>query len=402
MKLVIDYKIPFIRGFAEQLGETVYLPGGEISADDVRDADVLIVRTRTKCNRDLLSGSKVSFIATATIGYDHLDVDYLRKAGIAWTNCPGCNARSVAQYVESALLLLVLHGCWDDTRSFTPVTTPLLNVLCAAKGICSKDNAEAIDAFTMQCRAAFRHLTLGVVGVGHVGTEVVHMAQRLGFGRILLCDPPRVERENASSFADNAQIGQEKGLSFVSLEEIASESDVVTFHTPLTRHPEPHATYHMADEAFFNALKPSSVVINSSRGEVVSTEAIKQALKSGKLRAAIIDTWEHEPRIDLDLLNLVFLGTPHIAGYSADGKANGTRMSLQAVARHFGIDQETFAKVAPPALPSAFSYYAEGDGSEFAPELRLYDPTRDYVLLKAAPEAFERLRGNYPLRRERE
>lgn len=359
MKLVIDSKIPFMRGFAEKLGKVHYLPGASITADDVADADALIIRTRTHCNRQLLEGSKVKFIATATIGYDHLDLDYLRQAGIDWTNCPGCNARSVAQYVESALLLLAAHGCWSP-QPFLP--SGKLN------------------------RQVFSKLTLGIVGVGHVGEQVRLMAERIGFGRILCCDPPRAEREGQTGF--------------VSLAEMARQADVITFHTPLTHQPEAHPTFHLADAEFFSLIRPSAVLFNSSRGEVVDTEALKHALRSGALREAIIDTWEEEPNIDRELLSMAFLATPHIAGYSADGKANGTRMSLQAVARHFGLDPAPFAAVAPPQLPENFAYFPEGDGWKMDEALRLYDPTRDSLALKSAPETFEKLRGDYPLRRE--
>ena len=365
MKIIIDDKIPFIRGFAERLGEARYLPGSAITAADVKDADALIVRTRTKCNRQLLEGSRVSFIATATIGFDHIDTDYLQEAGIAWTNCPGCNARSVAQYVESALLQLAAHGCWDEGSALLPATAPPSPIR----------------------REVFSRLTLGIVGVGHVGEQVRLMAERLGFGRILLCDPPRAEHEPQNAF--------------VTLDEVARQSDIITFHTPLTHAPTPYPTYHMASSAFFRALRPTAVVINSSRGEVVDGEALTQALFSKSIRAAVVDTWEHEPHISSSLLNAVFIGTPHIAGYSADGKANGTRMALQAVARHFGLNSEQFEAVQPPTLPADFAYYPEGEGKNVAPELRLYDPLRDSEALKHHPEVFEALRGNYPLRREK-
>lgn len=366
MHLVIDSKIPFIRGYAERLGTCTYLPGAEITADDVREADALIIRTRTHCSRALLEGSRVKFIATATIGYDHIDTEYLKQAEIAWTNCPGCNAHSVAQYVESALLLLAAHGCWNAHNPLSLATAP----------ICAAD----LD------RSVFQRLTLGIVGVGHVGTEVKRMAEHLGFNRILLCDPPRAGREGKANFTD--------------LTTLAHEADVITFHTPLTRQPLPHATYHMADAAFFEQIKPNAVVINSSRGEVVDSHALLNALNHNQLRAAVIDTWEDEPRINRTLLSKVFLGTPHIAGYSADGKANGTRMALTAVAHHFGLDATPFASITAPALPQGYAYYPEGTGHLIAPELQLYDPTRDSEALKNAPERFEKLRGDYPLRRE--
>lgn len=375
LKLLIDSKIPYMRGFAERLGEVRYLSGNEITADDVRDVDALIIRTRTRCDRNLLEGSRVRFIATATIGFDHLDTTYLAEAGIAWTNCPGCNADSVAQYVECALLLLSAHG-WDGAVPTPPASLPSLGT--------------ATDAATRQQpdRTLFQGLTLGIVGVGNVGKRVEAMAQRLGFGRILRCDPPRAEKEGTSGF--------------VSLKEIAAEADVITFHTPLTQAPAAHPTFHLADAAFFQSLSRCPIVLNSARGEVVDTEALKKALATHKVRAAVIDTWENEPQIDRELLNQVFLGTPHIAGYSADGKANGTRMALQAVAKFFGLDSSFCSEIQAPTLPQGFAYYPEGEGHRLAPELRLYDPTRDYEALRSNPTQFESLRGNYPLRREKE
>lgn len=366
MHLIIDSKIPFIKGYAERLGTCTYLPGAEIGPDDVRGADVLIIRTRTHCNEALLKGSNVKFIATATIGFDHIDTHYLAQAGIGWTNCPGCNANSVAQYVRSCLLQLAAHGCWQGPQPLLAADAPV--------------PASALN------RSVFRQLTLGIVGVGHVGTQVQRMAQKLGFAQVLLCDPPRAEREGSDAF--------------VSLSQVAQQADIVTFHTPLTRQGAAHATYHMANADFFAQLRPEAVVINSSRGEVVDTQALKQALSTGRLKAAIIDTWENEPHIDLDLLQRVFIGTPHIAGYSADGKANGTRMSLTAVAQHFGLDAAPFANISAPALPAGFAYYPEGSGHTLCEELRLYDPVRDSLALKHHPESFECLRGNYPLRRE--
>ena len=367
LNLVVDDKIPFMHGFAELLGNVRYLPGAAITAADVRDADALIVRTRTRCDRALLEGSRVKFVATATIGFDHIDTAYLQEAGIAWANCPGCNAHSVAQYVESALLLLAAHGCWDAACPQLDASLPV--------------REGALD------RTIFSRLTLGIVGVGNVGSAVWETAKRLGFGHIVLCDPLRAEKEG-SAFPS------------ATLEEVAETCDVVTFHTPLTRAPHPHATFHMADEAFFRRLKRGAVVLNTSRGEVVSNDALREALVGGQLRAAVVDTWENEPNVDRRLLDLAFLATPHIAGYSADGKVNGSRRSLQHVARHFGLDASPFDRMAAPSLPACFEYDETLRNGSFIPELRLYDPSRDSRNLKSAPEAFESLRGNYPLRRE--
>lgn len=367
MKIVIDNKIPYIKGYAEMLGETVYKPGADICSADLKDADAMIIRTRTHCNRELLEGTNVKFIATATIGYDHIDTKYLHDAGISWTNCPGCNANSVAQYIECCLLQLAAHNCWG-TGNLSPITQPT--------------HLTDID------REIFHQLTLGIVGVGNVGRAVLAAAKRLHFARIMLCDPLRAEMEGREEFS--------------TLDEVAREADVITFHTPLT-HPanSPYPTFHMANETFFHSLKPTAVVINSSRGEVVDTAALKQALRNNALRTAIIDTWENEPLIDQELLQQVFIGTPHIAGYSADGKANGTRMALEAVAHFFGLDAKPFKSISAPTLPTGYSYYPEGEGHLMADELKLYDPTRDFLALLYAPEKFENIRGNYPLRREK-
>ena len=336
MKIVIDNAIPYIRGAAELLGECVYLSGSEISASDVKDADALIIRTRTYCNSALLDGSAVKLIATATIGYDLLDTAYLDAAGIGWTNCPGCNAASVAQYVESAMLQL------------------------SAEGI-----------------VRLADCTVGVVGVGHVGSLVAARLATLGCS-VLKNDPPRQERE---------------GGYFVSLADIQQAADVITFHTPLTT-TGPYATCHLASGAFMRGLKKRPLIINTSRGEVVDTAALKAALSEGIVRQAVIDTWENEPHIDRELLDKVCIGTPHIAGYSADGKANGTRMALQAVAKFFG--KEVAFDIQPPELP-------EGTITATDPverKLQFYNPLRDSEALKSDPTLFEQLRANYPLRRE--
>ena len=331
MKIVVDDKIPYIRETICQLSdETVFLSGAAITADEVRDADVLVVRTRTRCNRQLLEGSKVRLVVTATIGYDHIDTQWLQEAGIRWTNCPGCNSGSVAQYVECALLLLEQQ-----------------------KGL------------------SLHESTIGIVGCGHVGSKVKAVAERLGM-QVLVCDP----------LLDNP--------SFVSLDEIERRCEVITFHVPLTREDQ-YATWHMADEDFFHRLPRVPYIINTSRGEVVDNQALLQALQDGRVRDAIIDVWEHEPHPDAALLDKVFIGTPHIAGYSADGKTNADNMVIDAICQHFGLPHPGI--IAPPALPNDFKY----TGSP----LDLYNPMIDSQKLKADASQFEQLRNNYPLRREK-
>lgn len=331
MKIVVDDKIPYIREKLELLAdEVVSLRGADIKAEDVKDADVLIVRTRTRCNEELLSGSKVQFIATATIGFDHIDTDYLKQAGIAWTNCPGCNSGSVAQYVECSLLQMKEHLGLNLQES-----------------------------------------TLGIVGCGHVGSKVKTVAERLGM-HVLVCDPLLNEP------------------SFVLLDVIERECDVITFHVPLSREGQ-YATFHMADEAFFHRLCRVPYIINTSRGEVVDNAALLSALQEGRVRDAVIDVWEGEPALDDALLQRVFIGTPHIAGYSADGKVNADNMVIDALCQHFQLLHP--GEIVPPELPLDF----QDTGSP----LDYYNPMEDSRQLKNNPQKFENLRNNYPLRREK-
>ena len=224
MKVIVDKKIPYLQGVIERLAdEVVYAEGRDFTPELVRDADALFVRTRTRCDRALLAGSRVRFIATATIGFDHIDTDFCRASGITWTNAPGCNAGGVEQYVEAALLLL------ERERGFS------------LRGAC-----------------------LGVVGVGHVGSRVADVGRRLGM-TVLCCDPPRAEAEGPEGFT--------------SLEELVSRSDLITFHTPLTREGA-HPTWHLADEAFFRSLSRPLYLINTSRGEVVDNAALLSAFRS--------------------------------------------------------------------------------------------------------------------------
>lgn len=340
MKIVIDDKIPYIRETISQITpDAVYIKGADISADNVRDADAMIVRTRTHCDEQLLAGSKVKFIATATIGFDHIDTEYMKRAGIKWMNCPGCNSGSVAQYLRSTLILL-----------------------CREKGL---DPAK--DA-------------IGVVGYGHVGSKVAAEARAMGF-KVLICDPPL---QNSGSTAEE----------FVSMESIEKECKVITFHVPLTKTGN-CPTFYLADENFFHRLKCHPFIINTSRGGVVDNAALLNALDKGYVSDAVIDTWENEPNISLDLLNKVYIGTPHIAGYSADGKTNADNMAIEGLCRFFGIENRWH--ITPPSLPQDMTPH----GEENDKKLQLYNPLDDSRRLKSTPDKFEELRGNYPLRREK-
>lgn len=314
MKIVVDDKIPYIGGQVERLcDEVVYLPGNSFDPENVRDADALIIRTRTHCNRHLLEGSRVRFIATATIGHDHLDTDYLREAHIQWTNCPGCNATSVAQYVRNALF--------------------------------AAEHAGLIDLKTA---------TLGIVGYGHVGTAVCQALNPF-VANIILNDPP------------------------LGLYDEVCNCDIITLHTPLTFKGS-YPTYHLVDEHFIQRLSRRPILVNAARGGVIDERALTDALDNGHIRAAIIDTWENEPDINQLLLKRAFIGTPHIAGYSADGKANATRMALEAVAKWMG--KNMIFEIHPP------------EGSHD------YNPMDDCNRLKNDPRGFEYQREHYPIRRE--
>lgn len=342
MKVVIDEKIPYIQEAIKLIAdEVVYAPGSGFTPELIKDADALIVRTRTKCNKELLEGSRVQFIATATIGYDHIDVRYCREAGITWINAPGSNANSVAEYLQSCFVLLARE-----------------------RGL------------------KLEEMTMGIVGAGNVGTRVAERAKSFGIS-VLRNDPPRAEREGNDGF--------------VTLQQIAEECDIISFHTPLNMEGE-FKTYHLADEAFFRSLRRRPVIINTSRGEVVETEALLMAMNKGLIAedCVIIDVWEHEPHINRELLERAYIATPHIAGYSADGKGNATRMALEGLCKHFNRTDVRFSIEIPAVdLPEMGE-----SASLFDRILSAYNPHRDSSLLKNSPELFEDFRNNYPIRRE--
>lgn len=338
MKVIVDDKIPFIREAIESIAdEVIFIPGKEFTPAIVKDADALIVRTRTLCNRKLLKGSKVKFIATATIGYDHIDTAYCKEAGIAWTNAPGCNSNSVAEYIESALVLLKRRD------------------------------------------VALEDMTMGIIGAGNVGSRVATKAR--GFNmKVLENDPPRAAAEGNGKFC--------------SLEEIAENCDIISFHTPLIMDGE-YKTFHLADEKFFQSLKKRPIIINTSRGEVIDTQALLNAINCERVSDVIIDVWEREPNIDLRLLHHAFIATPHIAGYSADGKANATRMALEALCKFFDIEPDFEITITPrPRITAKWILHNYNNIP-----LRAYDPTTDTQKLKAHPEKFEEMRNNHPTNR---
>ena len=347
MKIIIDDKIPYIRGAFEDVAEVIYLPGSKTTAEIAKNADAIVTRTRTICNEKLLAGSSVKFIATATIGYDHIDTDYCDAAGIKWTNAPGCNSKSVEQYIASTLM-----------------------VLAETKKLQLKD------------------LCIGIVGVGNVGSKVAKICEIFGM-KVLLNDPPRERAE-----------GPEK---FVSLETVKNEADIISLHVPLNTKGE-DATFHMGDESFFSALKKKPVLINSCRGEVIKTDAVKKALKTKQLSSFVCDCWENEPDLDLELLEMTEIATPHIAGYSKDGKAKGTLMSVLAISDFFGLGLNNW-QLSGVELPTNPIIEIDGEGMNeqevFSKAiLHTYDIRHDDKLLRLSPEHFEQQRGDYPTRRE--
>lgn len=310
MRIVCDAHIPFLLEAVQKAWpqvEIIPLKPEEIDASAVKDADVLVVRTRTKVNETLLADSNVQLVCTATIGYDHIDTAYCESQGIRWMSCPGCNAQAVCDYIEEAL---------QETR---------------AQG------------------------TIGIVGVGHVGSLVAKMAERRGM-KVLLNDPP-------------------KGIG-VSLDFIAQNSDIITFHVPLDK-----TTYHLCDDTFLNKCKPDAFIINAARGGVIDEQAL---LRSG--HPFILDTWENEPNIHPEILAKALLASMHIAGYSVAGKRNASQMCLNAIAELFNLQKIDISKSRGLDISKQKGDTAPGWISRISDQL------------KADPTAFEALRKAYPLR----
>lgn len=331
IRLIIEENIPFVKGLLDSYATVSYLNPDDITPKAVRDVDGLMIRTRTKCDEELLRKSDVKLITTATIGTDHIDADYCAAHSITVVNAPGCNAPAVAQYVFATLLNVI--------------NRPL---------------------------AAH---TIGIVGLGHVGSIVAHWAE--GFDmKVLRCDPFRRKAEGGDGWCD--------------LDTIAREADIITFHTPLTKD-GPHPTYHMADEAFFGKLRRAPIIINSARGAIVDTQALIDARRQGKTGPLIIDCWEGEPDINKELLELAHIATPHIAGYSKEGKIRASQIAVDAMTTFFMMPRVTIDAPLPPAPASTVS---KND------VLESYDPMPESKALKASPADFEKMRNTYPLRHE--
>lgn len=341
MKIVIDDNIPYIRGVFEPYAQVVYLQGKAICRDVVEDADALLVRTRTKCGSELLEGSEVRLVATATIGTDHIDKVWCESNGVEVVSAPGCNAGGVLQWVSGVFAFLTA------TRGMKPLET-----------------------------------TLGIVGVGNVGSLVEKYASMWGFN-VLRSDPPRERTEG---------LGRQDG--YVPFEELAGQSDIVTFHVPFVKQGE-FATANLAGKEFFDRLRTGAVVVNASRGGVVDEEVLLKNINLGKC-SACLDTWANEPDINAELLQKVLIATTHIAGYSVQGKANASAAVVAAVARKFGMPLKGWYPVQVARVErTEISYNTMcASISDFC------DLEGETTILKNDPSVFEIVREEYSFREE--
>ena len=353
MLIVADENIPLLDAFFQGFGEIRRVPGRSIDRATVEQADVLLVRSVTNVNRALLEGSKVRFVGTCTIGTDHLDLDYFQRAGIQWSSAPGCNARGVVDYVLGSLQTLAeIEGADLNQRTY------------------------------------------GVVGAGEVGGRLVKVLKGLGWN-VLVCDPPRQIAEDGD---------------YVSLEQIIEQCDVISLHTPLTKSGN-GSTWHLFDRERLNRLKPGAWLINASRGPVVDNAALRDVLLSREDLQAVLDVWEGEPEVDVDLADLCMLATPHIAGYSLDGKQRGTAQIYQAFCAHLGqAPAIELSDLLPPPWLAEVHLNASTDPAWALATLcrSVYDPRRDDADFRRSlvgtvdeqRKAFDLLRKHYPERRE--
>ncbi len=353
MLIVADENIPLLEAFFQGFGEIRRYPGRAIDRTVVQDADVLLVRSVTRVDQALLEGSRVRFVGTCTIGTDHLDLGYFAQAGIQWSSAPGCNARGVVDYVLGSLLTLA--------------------------------ELEGVD---------LAQRTYGVVGAGEVGGRLVRVLHGLGW-KVLVCDPPRQARE---------------GGAYVSLDTIIEQCDVISLHTPLSKEGN-DATWHLFDAERLARLKPGSWLINASRGPVVDNSALRELLLERVDLQAVLDVWEGEPQVDLALADLCVLATPHIAGYSLDGKQRGTAQIYQAFcAWHGEPAQVELADLLPEPWLAQVNLKAASDPAWALAMLcrGVYDPRRDDADFRRSLSdvtaeqraGFDALRKHYPARRE--
>jgi len=351
MILAIDEAIPYWQQAFSGLGEIRSFSGRKVQAAEIKDADALVVRSVTRVDPALLEGSSIRFVGTATIGTDHLDEAYLKARGIHFTNAAGSNANSVAEYVSAALLVMAQRKNWNLSRK-----------------------------------------TIAIIGVGHVGSRVREKVRALGM-RELLCDPPLQESTGDQNYRFLGDV---------------LDADIMTFHVPLIKG-GPYPTFHMVDAALLDRLQPQQYLMNSARGAVFDCKALKEKLVRKGIDGAVLDVWEGEPRIDYSLLDLVDIGSPHIAGYSLDGKVRGTEMIVEELCRYFSIPcQWDSRSIYPRSAQIRPAPGTSGQDAVRSVVLQAYNIHRDDSNLRAlkslpqeeARAGFDRLRNEYPLRPE--
>lgn len=353
MRILADENIPLVDDFFGEHGDIRRMPGRSINRAALEQAEVLLVRSVTRVDRELLEGSAVRFVGTCTIGTDHLDIDYFDEVGIDWASAPGCNARGVVDYVLGSLLALAEgEGVALDSRRY------------------------------------------GIVGAGEVGGRLVNVLRGLGWD-VRVCDPPRQAQEAGD---------------FVGLEQILDECDVISLHTPLTLDGE-HSTFHLLDQARLERLRPGAWLINAARGAIVDNAALREQLARRPDIQAVLDVWEGEPQVDVELAELCWIATPHIAGYSLDGKLRGTAQIYQAFCASKGIEPKVDLAGLMPAAPLQGLVF---DGSVSPADMlsticrAVYDPRRDDAAFRRSLNGneeqrrvdFDQLRKQYPPRRE--
>ncbi|QLK88067.1 4-phosphoerythronate dehydrogenase PdxB [Arsenophonus endosymbiont of Aphis craccivora] len=349
MKILVDENMPYATQLFQTMGEVKAVSGRSISSSELATADALMVRSVTQVNEALLKESKVKFVGTATAGFDHVDRQWLAQAGIVFSAAPGCNATAVVEYVFSALLVLAERDCFD-----------------------------------------LREKTVGIVGVGNVGSRLNARLKAWGVNT-LLCDPPRADA------ADNIE-------QFWPLEKLVSQADILTFHTPLNKSGR-YSSYHLLNEELLAAMPAGRILLNTSRGSVVDNQALLTALENGKKIDVILDVWQHEPSISLPLLAKARIGTPHIAGYSLEGKARGTSQIFTAFSQFLGQEQQIkLADLLPSAEFNEITFSGELTQASLKRLVHLvYDVRRDDAPLRKIAHLagqFDHLRKYYPERRE--
>jgi len=359
IKVVIDDDIPFIKGVLEPYASVVYCKGKNIGPDEVRNADALIIRTRTRCDASLLNGSKVRFIASATIGSDHIDLDYCIKNSITYTNSAGCNAWGVVQYVITALFT-VAHE----------------------KGV------------------SVAGKTIGIIGAGNVGERLARTVVKLGF-KVLRCDPPVKKRiENGEDMTEKGRFSVDRSLltpeDFFDLSYVLENADIITLHVPLD-----NSTKGFFNKEMFAVIQENAIFINSSRGEVIDEQSLIDS--RGKLSAIVTDVWNNEPNVNLKLMNVCDIATPHIAGYSLEGKINATVLVVNAFAKFFGLEDLsgfTIDYPVPEPVRTTTDLTDSFENNMFLLLNESFPLLEEDMKLRANPLQFEQIRSGYVYRRE--